>query len=619
MKVHATKAMAKPKPKTTAEGLLILKNAIRKETRHIDYARVCKVANDYKGYVTGEQVADLLRQFTPRENDDLFAQRQLLTSLTTPDIANTLATPGYKVGRTTANIAINWDTIEKTTANRKQLNDVAAKFFGDVSVDNYLTYRMVQLDQQDPNAFIVVEFEEETDPTKPNVKANPYPFEVSAHEAIDFEYINNILQWLLVLSKNKTRHTLYLENDSIVADKIDKERIPLLKPNEGEVFYKDPNNKESDIWLIKVFSHKGGRVPARRVGTIKDPLTENRTCVPMMHAARSYFEKAIKTVSEFDLTNALHTFPKTYRYGTPCPGNMKNGILCEKGRIVGGEKDGYVCPECNGSGWENPTSTAKETIVRAPKELKDMISLDMMMAYKSPPIDLVEFQKKYGLYELKELAIKAVFNGDTYVKDSVAATATEKNIDLESVYDTLKPFADSWSNMWVHIMTLIATFRDMGAGLTIQHSFPKDFKMESLSMLFASLKAANDSGAPSYVKASITHDIAKKIYIDQPQQLLKIQVKEKFYPFNGKTADEINYILANALKTKFDQVLYASFDQIFIDIENEQTGEVSFYEMEYKKQKDLLNKKVLEYIDAINKEEAANNATTFNTDPNTGV
>ena len=140
-------------------------------------------------------------------------------------------------------------------------------------------------------------------------------------------------------------------------------------------------------------------------------------------------------------------------------------------------------------------------------------------------------------------------------------------------------------------------------------------------MLLDDLKKANDSGAPSYIKKSIIHDIAKKIYVDHPDELLKIQVKEKFFPFNGKSENEINAILNNDVVTKYDRVLYAKFDSVFTDIENEvNTDETNFYNMEYKKQSELVKKTVQEYIRLLDEEDTQSRALSFGkVDPNAEV
>jgi hypothetical protein len=313
-------------------------------------------------------------------------------------------------------------------------------------------------------------------------------------------------------------------------------------------------------------------------------------------------------VSEFDLTNCLHTFQQKIQYDEVCDGNKAKQIVCMDGELPGGGK----CPECKGSGWKTHTSSQDIIRVKLPRDPKDMVSLENYMAYKGPKMDLLEFQKKLGLYELTELAVKSVYTSEIFNSAQVTATATEKSIDLESVYDTLKPFADSYSAMWRHIMNVIASYRDLNTDLTISHQFPKDFKMKSVTMLLEDLSKANTSGAPSYIKNEINKDLAQKIYIDSPNELLKINVKNKFFPFNGKTESEINNVIANDLTTKRNKFLYANYDLIFDKLEQEQASKgLNFYQIESSKQLELINAQVTALITEIDNEMFSERSNLF--------
>ena len=61
----------------------------------------------------------------------------------------------------------------------------------------------------DPNGFVVVEFKPFDNQRE---RAKPYPYEVTSHEAVDYKYENNVLQYLTVKTsflfrsiKRKTR------------------------------------------------------------------------------------------------------------------------------------------------------------------------------------------------------------------------------------------------------------------------------------------------------------------------------------------------------------------------------------------------------------------------------
>lgn len=602
----------------------ILKATITKDLKHPDYVRVCKIADEYTKYVTGEDVGSLLARFNPRESVEQFTQRVELTQAVTSDMANRLLTPMYKIGRSRADVTLSWKSTENTDKKKTLLLDAASNFYGDESVESYLTNRMVELDATDPNSFIVVEFAGAYDPAKPEQKVLPYPFEVNSKEAINYQYINNELQFLVVenefiaLDKEKkpkecSKYTIYVDNDAVVAHEILKDNLEAFKlENQGvevwEIKEDDGQGKE-EYYAITIAEHKAGRVPARRVGTKKDLTTRGRTCVPIIHPAHPYFKKSIKTVSEFDLSTCLHLFPQKIQYDEVCPGDMPNNKPCAHGKTL----EGHICTECKGSGFKTHTSSADIIRVKLPKDVKDMVSLENYITYKGPPIDLLKFQKDYGLYELTTLATKAVYTSDLYSTDTVSTTATEKTIDLDSVYDTLKPFADSWSAMWKHIMYTIAAYRDVAKESEINHQFPKDFKMKSVTMLLEDLGKANTSGAPSYIKNEINKDLAQKLYIDKPSELLKIEVKNKFFPFNGKSENEINNIITNDLTSKFNKILYANYDNIFDELDAENSIDtVNFYRIEKTKQFELIKAKVQVIIDELDTASSSERASSFN-------
>lgn len=605
------------------KGMDVLKNTIVTKEPHKDYARVTEIAEQYTKFATGVGIETLLERFTPRENEDAFNQRIKLSQLITPAIVNSIAAPMYKVARTNAEESIKWSTGEEKEKKKSELNFVLSKFYGEQSVESYLNQRLVELDCTDPNTFIAVEFQGEYDPKKPDQKVTPYPFEINSKEAFNYKYVNNELQFLIVkLDKYDidekeqpvvlNKFTQYLENDNIVATQVLAYKLAkeVMENPKAEVFYTNEKEKEKgEIYLIEVFNHNNKKIQAKRIGTKKDLSTRGRTCVPMMHPAYSFLMKSVKTVSEFDLTNCLHVFQKLVQYDETCPGNRQKNIVCNGGKTP----EGKDCPECEGSGWKNHKSSADIIRVKLPKDPKDMANLNSYMAYFAPAMDLLEFQKKFGFYELTQLAIKSVYTSDLFSSDQVVATATEKSIDLESVYDALKPFADNYSGLKMHIIYCVAQFRNLGEGFSISHQFPKNFKMESLSMLLDYLAKANTSGSPAYVKDEINKDIAKKLYADKPHELLELETKAKYYPFNGKSESEINNILLNDLTTQYNKVLYANFNNVFSQLEEEhQLNGLNFYMIEPKKQSELVKAKVQELVDAINKEQGIERQAAFN-------
>lgn len=630
------------------DGIQVFFKTINDYITHADYDIVTAIAEDYQIFITGEGASKKLLQFTPRESVEQFAQRVRLTQITTPDIAGGCTKYMYKVGRTPAGKVITWGDAQKNEENKKSLMDVAGKFYGKQSVDQYLTNRMVELDSTDPNSFIVVEFttliDGVVDPKNPESKAIPYPFEVNSREAVNFTYKNNLLQFLVVkndfLIKDKDgkdvwafKYTIYLSENSIVAkplhrdtlddwkkvnpgyeeiSELQNQNVEMLAPEKVYLFIsKEKGNKKERYFEVRIYEHKIGFVPAQRVGTVRDLTTRGRTRVPLIHNAKAYFEKVIKAVSELDITMVMHVFPQKVQYSESCPGYLdtiegsEDTVLI--GCIRGHTADGKKCKACDGHGFVVHKSASDIIQIAMPKDLRDLVSLENIIVYKYPPTDLLEFQKKLALYEYRALAQRAVYNSESFTSEQIMSdkTATGENIDLDRVYDTLKPFADNYSEMWVFVMTCIAQLRDLGTDLQIVHQFPNDFKMKSLTQLLDDLKKASDSGAPSHVKKAINRDIVRKYYIDDPDEILRLETKDRYSPFPGKTDAQIQYIFTNNDTTNKLRVFFNHFDLIFTQLEFDAMSKnpaVNFYKMEEKLQRELIDKKVDEFVKEIQEE-----------------
>jgi len=590
--------------------------------KHQDYKRVTEIAEDFTIYATGIGVGQKLIQFNPRENEEQFAQRLRITKPTTQDMFNSCLGPINKVGKTPAKESIEFESKEAKETQGKELAEAASRFYGKKSVKSYLVERLPQMDSTDPNGFIVIEFYNTSNEVGV-YKYQGYPFEVNSKEAINYYYKNNTLQWLIVendlimKTKDATAHgnkyTIYLSDHSIVATQIHKELVEDFKAqNEyiavkhdsynnideltpGKKYLFSTNDKKERYFIVEIMEHKIGFVPANRVGSVSDIATRNRTRVPLIMPAQPYFEKAIKAVSEFDLSTCLHLFPQKIQYTDACDGYKEGDSLypCHNGRT----SEGGICKTCNGSGLKVHKSSMDLIQIRMPKTPEEMVNLENILVYKYPPIDLLKFQEDLALHKYRYMANKAVYNSEVFAKEGTN-TATEKMVDLESVYDTLSPYAENWSEMYVFIMEALAKLLDID--VKVYHSFPKDFKMVTYQQLLEQYKIANENNAPAYIKKALTRDLSNKLYVDQPEELHKIAVKEKFYPFAGKSEQEIMLIIANDMTTDENKVLHTHFDYIFNELEFEQRqNDINFYLIDEVKQKALIEEKVKALIQEI--------------------
>ena len=312
--------------------------------------------------------------------------------------------------------------------------------------------------------------------------------------------------------------------------------------------------------------------------------------ISMIDDAIPILMKMVKANSELDLTMALHAFPQKIQYARRCDYEG-----CDDGYLP----EGGECPQCNGSGVKMITTSQDSLVIKLPKDTKDIIDIRNLIHYVYPPVDLVEFQDKY-ISRLTEWCKEAVYNTEIFSRKEIAETATGKNIDLQNVYDSLYTLAENYSVTWEFIVTSVAKITDMDEGLTAKMIFSKDFKMKSLNDLYNELKLVSDSKADSFVKDQIQDDIARVMYHDNPTEYYKWVTKKAFYPFSGKSPQEIAIALTSPYIPDEIKTLYYNFgwllDMIAMELEKKR---INFWMLPVNEQYEIIQKYVKKLIPEI--------------------
>ena len=585
----------------------LVKDIIQNAYRHKSYNRTVELAKEYKACITGDGIDDYLQRVKIREDEETFALRKDITVNITETLTSLVIDPQYKLPRSNSierRLFYKDDDVEKL----KAFTEIKNKFYeGNRSVEDYMSSSWIELNNLDPNTFIVLDWLTNTN----KQRIQPYPVEYPSDQVYHFNKKNGVLEWICLHREEEgadpEMYLLYGKEFTVVFTK-KRELDYKWKNNKADIIYYQEFPVEDfhspvavmknsddyyDIYILK--PHNLGYVPGLFAGYVTD-LRTRRTYVSPIHKGQPILKKIIKLNSEFDITLSKHAFQQKIQYGSPCPNCHGNGKTLA----------GLVCKECQGTGnnpKEKHESGMDTLVIPRPRDANDLFDLSKLIHYVPADVRIPKFQYDTLQNEMRRHK-EAVYNSNVFSTKEFTETAYSKNVDLQNVYDALWPMAQAYARAFNFIIGAIAKITDLDKNLIHNLSFRKDFKMKSLSDLYQDLSTVGTSNADEFVKKDIENDIAQIMYEDDERALKKYYTMRHFFPFNGKTKDEIKQIITSPrLCTERVKVLYANYSYIFDELELEfgKKG-VDFYYMSIDKQKKALDKKVETMIDEIEAE-----------------
>jgi hypothetical protein len=590
-----------------AANLLIETAAKANAVYHPGYKWTVEYSRQCKAYFAGVNIDDYLRRFARREADDLFQQRKEITAHVNRSLGASLMRPFQKVPRSNFTKVLAFDNDAEGRRAIEFESQVLSGFYRG-GLDRYIFERGLYWSIFDPNCFFAVEFES----TDGITRAKPYPFEVTAYMAVRYLYDHfGFLQWLICRQvfgamsadgrkQDVERLTLYQATQTVVLQQIPDWEAKTLAGQiapKVEALDMEPENGQ----LIRLANGKAYRVdiplphglercPAIRCGYAENPEDNGRTRVSIFDAALPYAKKIVKINSELDITTAFLAFPVSVRYQENC-----ESIGCVKGSLP----DGTICGTCHGSGFKpRPTSAAEEIVLALPNNPEDMLDVSKILHYAYPPTEAVKLQMELMSEYLKQ-AKEAVFNSQMFTKQETAQTATYHSIELQSVYDTLYPYARNLAALWGFIVQACQTFTGYDGRLTAALVFPQDFRFETAAELFAELKSARDSGAGKEVTDMISERIIGRMLIDDSERAEEVRAEMRLNPFAGMTEAQVMQAISSDFVPRWKKVLYANLKDILIQLEIQNPG---FFRLPFPRQSELTRAAALEIIAAIEEE-----------------
>ncbi len=572
---------------TSDQLFAILKKRISDNRPHKDYDRTVTVANWCYQMMTGNDQKEILVTYKVRETDKQMQQRIRITNSRTQYVSNKVMKMFNEVHR--CDDVTESITYEKEQNKLDALNAALSKWTEGKHLQNYLDGRFRDLVFYDPNAYVVVEFVND-DPV--NKLPTVYPFEVAAKEVYDHKYVNGVLNYIISQHETKftekanptkkvvgMRYTMYAAGYSIVMQHIPKEaeigEIPEgFSETTFKVRRKDNDQYFDERFLFNIYETKSPRCPAIRAGYMDDPETGFRTKVSPMYPSKEIMTDLIWNKSEYDLSKALHGFYQKFAYVSKCETCHGEGLV-----------DEVKCTSCKGTGKQSHTTVQDIVEITLPDSFDSTIPpLANFVHYATIPEHLINKQKEDYQTDQRDV-FNAIFGSNVLDRTEIAETATAKHYDWRAVNNTLSEYADHRSEAFKFFVKQTASVLMADDGLTVQHSYPSDFKLESVEELIDQRSSAVGASVPMAIISHIDLSILAKQHRDDPEFIKKYKARERFRPMRDKSKDERAVLMSMLPPNDPERVLYIYFERIMDDVFDENEN---FADMDFKKQKDIV-------------------------------
>lgn len=584
--------------------------------KHKGYDEKTKLRNLYLQFITGENIDDLLPQFERYETNGLWQQRKSITIENLSPICARVLNYFYKVSRTPKNKSIT--SVTQAEQKNQLLQDAIEHFYGEASLEDYLTQTLDILSIVDPNAFISYDVYPFKDGEVPKI----YPVIFDSEDVLDFGFANDgnlsylftkVESCIIILDnnqaptdKNEEVVDYYLFAKGYLVNFIEKTESRPAPAKATENVFDSANGKKYYVIINETGSKKvKNQIQATQIGYIKHKKHKMLWVSPL-HPAKPKLLEIIRRKSGLDLSVEKHVHPQLFMFSEKCKGEMhKNeNRKCIGGKIAGTNDD---CTVCGGDGLK-PIRSAQEYIkVPIPNKTDANIPIDKWAYYNS--VD--EFPVTYLDQRCRDLeadVLQCVFNSDHTQKVSgnlssmPQQTATEVYLKRDAINNTLKPFAQNRRRIFKFYGNGIGNIFDVEATVVYEYTTEK-FEPITFEELTATLKALMDAGADEILIENIQMQLAVLALDNDQDKIKSYKLKRKFLPFRGKSSAQIDSLLSLEIVPQETKILWANFNIIWEAVES---NEPAIYDKEYKEVIGLIETQVNYFKSKIDKEKTAN-------------
>lgn len=600
----------------------LLTENIAYQLRHPDYGRTLEVRHFATSRTTDEGQQDEVERYRRYEADSLKEQRNRLYNSFTGSIISSLRKNWKRLSR----VEGIRETFEPESDALTKLRNDFYSFFPGESLNDWLSRMLEHFQVTDPNTWIVYERADMRNEEGQIILTKVYPFVVPCVDVLNFEYKYGYLQWFLCRTSeienfvengvrmSKVLETYFLYSPGKITRMREVGKNTIQEPNETAVLievypteneYSDsPSNypkfvgsKPTKQFYLKQINNGTKEVPALVAGAYMDETTGHKTRVPWFMPGKGLLNDIIKLKSSLDVCLTVHTYPKRREFVKPCKFSTPELGECTRGYLNDIRDSEHRCPSCGGTGIEAGFTTEQESIyLFLPDDPALLLELSKLAFTEPVDVTLPELLQKL-LDRRTEQFIQAIFSSDSHQKPdaSGAKTAFEVARINEGVHDALTTYGKLYSQHVELAYRIGCQYREIPL-TNVDHSFPEDLQIEMLDELIARFKAAKESGVGYEVVSSIRKRIQQKTFEGDPKAQKRIATRYYWMPFDDRSPEDVAMIIASRSPEDRDVVLYQNFKSIFQEIEEENP---TFAEMAVPKQREILNKKVDEYVGRI--------------------
>jgi hypothetical protein len=365
-----------------------------------------------------------------------------------------------------------------------------------------------------------------------------------------------------------------------------------LYTNDGVSIYEDRKGKDTtdkevqnDFVVTRITT---GKMFAFPLGYTVDDDASGKLFSSILEPATELFKNLIWQGSELDTDLAKHGIIKQFQYQTKCNYRSQNKEvthICSNGYLLENNiPTSHKCPQCDGSGLKYHKSSQEIISLPYPDDPTNAPKLSELSHTIFAPNHTFEFKKEI-IKEIEKDIIKTIFNSSIITQSEIAATATEKVIELQGVYAALNQLGKKVSDLFIWMVDCVGYYRGFN-DFEVLHGYTLNLKLESVETLVEKRKKMLDANAPNETIKAIDMAIIMKQHMDSPQYINRLAIWEQYRPFADKNEQTIQQILSSYPNTNYYKILYTFWNEIKNNIEKEYSD--AFFDLDDDKRKEII-------------------------------